>query len=172
MSMSWVVEKLGSQHDREAFSCGQELLDNFLKRLATQYRKKNLGQTYVAVLPDKRVIGYYTISTSRVDFENVPQVLSKQYPQIPIPVVLLGRLAVDKSFQGQGVGKTLLVKALRQAAELSDAVGIAAVEVHAIDEAARRFYLKYGFTPLADDQHHLYLPIKTIRKLIEEGGAP
>ena len=169
--MAWAVEKLGTQHDREGFDCGHELLDNFLKRFATQYRKKNLGQTYVAVLPDKRVAGYYTISTSRVDFENVPEDVRRKYPQIPIPVVLLGRLAVDKAFQGQGVGKTLLVKALRQAAELSDAVGIAAVEVHAIDDAARRFYLKYGFTPLADDQHHLYLPIKTIKKLVEEGGA-
>jgi len=166
--MCWVVERLDSGHDRESFDCGQELLNNFLKRLATQYRKKNLGQTYVAVLPDRRVIGYYTISTSRVDFENVPDDLSKQYPQIPIPVVLLGRLAVDKACQGRGFGRTLLVKALRQAAELSEAVGIAAVEVHAIDQAARGFYLKYGFTPLADDQHHLYLPIKTIKKLTEE----
>jgi GNAT superfamily N-acetyltransferase len=164
--MSWVVEKLSSEHDRESFDCGQELLDNFLKHLATQYRKKNLGQTYVAVTPDKRVIGYYTLSTSRVDFDNVPDDLRRQYPHIPIPVVLLGRLAVDRSFQGQGLGKALLVKALRQAAEVSDAVGIAAVEVHAIDDEARSFYLKYGFTSLADDPHHLYLPIRTIKRLL------
>jgi len=164
--MSWVVEKLSSDHERESFDCGRELLNNFLKRLASQYRKKNLGQTYVAVTPDKRVIGYYTISTSRVDFDNVPDHLRRQVPQIPIPVILLGRLAVDKAFQGKGVGKTLLVKALRQAAQLSDAVGVAAVEVDAIDDQAGSFYLKYGFTSLSDDQHHLYIPIRTIKKLL------
>ncbi len=166
--MGWVVEKLSSDHQREAFDCGKELLNNFLKKLATQYRKKNLGQTYVVAAPGKRVIGYYTISTSRVGFDDVPDDLRRQYPQIPIPVVLLGRLAVDKSFHGQGAGKTLLVKALRQAAQVADTVGIAAVEVHAIDDEARAFYLKYGFTCLADDQHHLYLPIKTIKRLLEQ----
>lgn len=169
--MSWVVEKLSSDHDRDPFDCGKELLNNFLKRMATQYRKKNLGQTYVIATPDKRVIGYYTISTSRVDFENVPDDLRRHYPQIPIPVVLLGRLAVDKAFQGQGVGKTLLVKALRQASKVAGTVGVAAVEVHALDDEARGFYLKYGFTSLVDDPHHLYLPIKTIMKLPEEGAT-
>ncbi len=166
--MGWVVEKLSSDHHRESFDCGRELLNNFLTRLASQYRKKNLGQTYVVATPDKRVVGYYTISTSRVDFDNVPDDLRRQYPQIPIPVVLLGRLAVDKAFQGRGVGKTLLVKALRQAAELSDTIGIAAVEVHALDDQARAFYLKYGFTSLSDDQQHLYLPIRTIKRLLEQ----
>lgn len=164
----WVVEKLSSEHERESFDCGKELLNNFLKQLATQYRKKNLGQTYVVATPNRRVIGYYTISTSRVDFDNVPDDLRRKYPQLPIPVILLGRLAADKAFQGQGVGKTLLVKALRQAAQLSDTVGVAAVEVHAIDDDARNFYLKYGFTPLMDDQLHLYLPIKTIHTLLEQ----
>ena len=169
--MGWVVEKLSSDHERESFDCGKELLNNFLKRLATQYRKKNLGQTYVVATPDRRAIGYYTISTSRVDFDNVPDDLRRQYPQIPIPVVLLGRLAVDKVFQGQGVGKTLLVTAVRQAGELAETVGIAAVEVHAIDDEARGFYLKYGFTSLADDQHHLYLPIRTIKKLLQQDAT-
>jgi GNAT superfamily N-acetyltransferase len=165
--MSWAVEKLSSGHDRKSFDCGNELLNNFLQRLASQYSRKNLGRTYVALTPDNQVIGYYTISTNRVDFENVPDDLARHYPPIPIPVVLLGRLAVDKRFQGRGVGRLLLVKALRQAAELSDAIGIAAVEVHAIDNQARSFYLRYGFTSLLDDRHHLYLPLKTIRKLIE-----
>jgi GNAT superfamily N-acetyltransferase len=165
--VSWTVEKLSSEHDRTSFDCGNDLLNNFIQKLASQYSRKNLGRTYVATMQDKQVVGYYTISTSRVDFENVPEELARHYPGIPIPVVLLGRLAVDKRFQRQGVGKLLLVRALRQAAELSEAVGIAAVEVHAVDNEARHFYLKYGFTALLDDQHHLYLPVKTIKKLIE-----
>ena len=83
------------------------------------------------------------------------------------PSWYLGTLGVDPAFQGRGVGKTLLVKALRQAAELSDKIGIAAVEVHALDEEARSFYLKYGFTSLIDDRNHLYLPTKTIKRIVE-----
>jgi len=168
--MAWIVERLDSRHNRESFDCGKDLLNNFIRKLATQYRKKNLGQTYVAVGPDMRVIGYYTISTSHVDFEQVPDELRRRFPEIPIPVVLLGRLAVDNAFKGQGLGKTLLVKALRQAGELSEKIGIAAVEVHAVDEESRNFYLKYGFTELIDDRHHLYLPIKkikTIKKIMQ-----
>ncbi len=163
--MTWAIEKLNSEHRREDFDCGQELLNNFIKYLATQYRQKNLGQTYVSATADQRVVGYYTLSTSRVDFQNVPDDLKKRFPEIPIPVVLLGRLAVDRTVQGQGLGKTLLVRALRQSAELSESIGIAAVEVHALDDQAREFYLKYGFTELHDDRFHLYLPIKMIKKL-------
>lgn len=165
--MTWEVEKLRAEHERESFDCGKELLNNFLKRLAGQYRKKNLGQTYVMATPEHRVVGYYTISTSRVDFDNVPSELRRQYPPIPIPVALLGRLAVDRAYQGRGVGRALLVNALRRAADVADVMGLAAVEVHALDDEARSFYLKYGFTSLIDDRHHLYLPIKTIKHLIE-----
>lgn len=164
--MDWVVEQLSSEHDRASFDCGKDLLNNFIRHFATQYRKKNLGQTYVVAGPDKRVLGYYTLSTSRVDFENVPETLTRTYPRIPIPVILLGRLAVDKTAQNQGLGKTLLVKALRQAAGLADEIGVAAVEVDAVDDEARGFYLRYGFTSLIDDPRHLYLPIKTIKKLL------
>ena len=166
--MSWVIEKLSSEHKKDTFDCGREPLNNFIQKFAGQYRKKNLGQTYVATLPDKRVIGYYTISTSRVDFQTIPADLRKRFPEIPIPVILLGRLAVDKTHRGQGLGKTLLVKALRQAVDLSQIIGIAAVEVHALDDQARDFYQKYGFTSLVDDHHHLYMPIKTISKLLTE----
>ena len=100
-------------------------------------------------------------------FENIPDDFRRRLPQVPVPVVLLGRLAVDNASKGRGLGKALLVTALRQAAALSDTIGIAAVEVDAIDDDARTFYLKYGFTSLKDDRHHLYLPIKTIKSLTE-----
>jgi GNAT superfamily N-acetyltransferase len=86
-------------------------------------------------------------------------------PKIAVPVVLLGRLAVDRTVQGQGLGAHLLIDALRRTECLAEAVGIRAVEVDAIDDAARRFYLKFGFGPLADDPNHLFLPLHVIRKL-------
>lgn len=165
--MNWVIAKLSSQHDRSSFDCGKPQLNNFIQKLATQYRRRNLGQTYVAVSSANCVIGYYTISTSRVDFANVPDDLRRRFPQIPIPVVLLARLAVDNTYKGHGLGRALLVTALRQAAALSDTIGIAAVEVDAIDDEARSFYRNYGFTSLRDDPRHLYLPIQVIKRSAE-----
>ena len=83
----------------------------------------------------------------------------------PVPVACLGRLAVNLAAQGKNLGKTLLLDALGRCAKMSADVALYAVEVQAIDEQARNFYLKYGFVPLADDPHHLYLSIKAIKKL-------
>lgn len=109
----------------------------------------------------KCVAGCYILSSSAVCFEDVPAKL----PRYPIPVVHLGRLAVDKSFQGRRLGELLLMDALRRAQQVSDAIGVFAVEVVAIHEQARRFYEKYGFVSLKDDPNHLYMEMKLIRKL-------
>jgi GNAT superfamily N-acetyltransferase len=88
--------------------------------------------------------------------------MAKRLPRHPVPVVLLARLAVDLEAQGQGLGEGLLVDALERTVGLSNALGLHAVEVEAIDDAARSFYGKYGFVPLLDDERHLYLPVATI----------
>lgn len=80
-------------------------------------------------------------------------------------MVLLGRLAVDRSVRGQGLGQHLLIDALRRVAHISEHIGVRAVEVESIDDHARQFYLKFGFVPLLDDQQHLFLPMQVIRKL-------
>jgi GNAT superfamily N-acetyltransferase len=121
-----------------------------------------LGRTFVAVKPgDPTIIGYYTIANGAVRFDTVPEKL----PRYPIPVAHLGRLAVDKQAKGQGVGAFLLLGALRRIAQVADQLGIYAVEVYALNESAKQFYLKYGFTPLNDDPLPLYLSMKKIRKL-------
>jgi GNAT superfamily N-acetyltransferase len=167
--MAWVIEKLASHHDRAGFDSGQALLDNFLKNLAGQHARRDVGQTYVAVEPgDPRVIGYFTIATSAIEFEKLPSPLGKGLPRTNVPVVLLGRLAVDRPLQGQGLGKFLLFKALRKIVMLASEVGIRAVEVHAIDDAAKSFYLKYGFVPLVDHERHLFLPMGYLRRVMGE----
>ena len=110
-------------------------------------------------------MGYYAVSNHQVNFDALPEDLAKGLPTIDIPVVLLGRLAVDRSVQGQGLGEYLLIDALRRATHVSEHIGTRAVEVHALDEAARRFYLKHGFVPLRDDRQHLFLPMQAIRRL-------
>jgi GNAT superfamily N-acetyltransferase len=159
----WQIEPLDRSHEREEFCCGKAPLDEFLRALVSQYEKRRLGRTYVAVLPpQKRVWGYYTLASGSVPFQNLPKEIAKKLPKHPVPVVHLGRLAVDQSVHGQGLGKELLKDALQRCLALADQLGIFAVEVLAIDATARDFYTRYGFQPLPDHDLHLFLPLKTI----------
>ena len=156
------IEKLSSHHDRRNFDCGVEELNSYLQKYSSQHERKGVGRTYVATeLNDSRVLGYYTISSSAIAFDAVPENL----PRHPVPVALIGRLAVDKTARGYRLGETLLLHALRLAHHAAKIVGIYAVVVDALDESARSFYLKYGFNELTDDRLHLYLPMKVIEKL-------
>ncbi len=159
----WCVERLGRAHERSAFSCGRESLDAFLRTLVNQYEKRRLGRTYVVVRPgEERVLGYYTLASGSVSFEKLPKKAAKKLPRHPVPVVLLARLAIDQSAQGQGLGGFLLADALRRCLVLAAQLGVHAVEVDALDEQAKAFYEKYGFVALQDNPLHLYLPIATL----------
>jgi GNAT superfamily N-acetyltransferase len=162
----WTISRLGKAHDRSAFDCGQPTLNDWLKQRASQFDRRDLSRTYVATrVGEALVLGYYAISTHRVIYDDLPPFEAKGLPRLDVPVVLIGRLAVDQSVQGEGLGALLLVDALRRSLRISEQVGIRAVEVDALDEAARRFYLKFGFRALRDDPRHLFLPLHEIRKL-------
>ncbi len=166
MTIAWTVERLGKNHEREHFDCGNDLLNVWLKQRAGQFDRRDLARTFVAVRPGENVVcGYYAVSSHSVRFESLPADEAKGLPHLDVPVMLLGRLAVDNSVQGQGLGGHLLIDVLRRAQHLAEHVGIRAVEVDAIDEAARTFYLRYGFLELQDDPRHLFLPMSVIRKL-------
>ena len=163
---TWTIRRLNKSHDRSAFDCGQSMLNEWLKDRAGQFDRRDLSRTFVATRPNKlAVAGYYAISSHRVVYEILPDAETKGLPRLDVPVVLIGRLAVDRSEQGAGLGSLLLVDALRRSAAISEQVGIRAVEVDAIDDAARCFYLKFGFRPLLDDPRHLFLAMHEIRKL-------
>lgn len=164
---SWIIEKLDKRHDRAAFSCGVESLDDYLRRFAGQNEKSGISQHFVAVATagDSRILGYYALSAGSVAFDRVPDALRKRLPRYPIPVAHLARLAVDQSMQGHGLGEDLLIDALSRIMHAADEVGIHAVEVVAVNDSARRFYAKYGFTAMVDDERHLYLPLSAVRKL-------
>lgn len=163
--MSWSIVRLTRSHDRSQFRCGLPSLDTFLRELASQYEKRNLGRTYVLVPDDEaRVLGYYTLASGAIAFETLPA--GRNLPRHPIPVILLGRLAVDTSVRGQGLGERLLLDALSRCLDLAEPLGIHAVEVHAIDGAAEAFYRRYGFAALRDDPHHLYLPLRHVRSAL------
>lgn len=164
---SWIIEKLDKRHDRAAFSCGVDDLDDYLHRFAGQNEKTGISQHFVAVATagDAKILGYYALSAGSVAFEVVPENLKKRLPRYPIPVAHLGRLAVDQSVLGHGLGEDMLIDALARIMRVADEIGIHAVEVVAINDSARRFYLKYGFVSLVDDEQHLYLPMSAVRKL-------
>jgi len=162
MTQTFIITPLTASHDRSEFDCGEESLNDFLKRFARQNNEKGLGRTYVAVKHGEiSICGYYTIASGALNFDTVPENL----PRYPIPVVHLGRLAVDESMKGQNLGKALLADALKRAVSIADQMGVYAVEVYALTETARNFYLKFGFSELLDDRLHLYMTIKKIRKL-------
>lgn len=162
----WTIRRLEKWHDRSAFNCGHPLLDEWLSDRAGQFDRRDLSRTFVATRSEElSVCGYYALSTHRVIYDALPAVEAKALPRLDVPVVLIGRLAVDRTVRGQGLGSVLLIDALRRALQISEQIGIRAVEVDAIDDAARRFYLKFGFRPLLDDPRHLFLPLHVIRKL-------
>jgi predicted GNAT family N-acyltransferase len=157
-----IIERLSPHHDRHDFDCGVEELNSYLQRYSGQHERKGIGRTYVATKDgETRVLGYYTISSSAVAFDAVPENL----PRYPVPVALIGRLAVDSIARSQRLGETLLIHALRSAQRAAKIVGIYAVVVDALDESAKSFYLRYGFNELSDDRLHLYLPMKAIERL-------
>jgi GNAT superfamily N-acetyltransferase len=160
---NWTIARLGRDHDRAAFDCGHAALNDWLKQRAGQFDQRDLARTYVAVRGQERaVLGYYAISSHLVRRGDLPEDQAKGLPRIDVPVVLLGRLAIDRGVQGQGLGSLLLIDALRRAEQL----GIRAIEVDAIDHAARKFYEKFGFVALLDNSQHLFLPMSIVRKLV------
>ena len=167
MAEEWRIERLGKGHLRATFDSGNQALDRFLHKYARQNDALGLGRTYVAVRsgdPEARVVAYYTLSSGSLDLVDLPSEARHRLPRYPVPVIHLGRLAVDRSAQGQGLGSLLLASALERAYFASQAIGALAVEVLAVDEAARSFYLKHGFQELVDDRLHLYLPMRTLSK--------
>jgi GNAT superfamily N-acetyltransferase len=164
--IKWRIEKLASGHDRAAFDCGKQPLNDFIQKYAGQNRRLGVSQTYVAIRPgSNRVEGYYAISSGAVLFATLPDETRKGLPRYPVPVAHIGRLAVEKTAQGKGLGRVLLLDAMERILRAADFIGIHAIEVWAKDDEAKRFYLKYGFVPLLDDPFHLYISIKTIGKL-------
>lgn len=164
---SYRVESLSQDHDRSHFSCGNPQLDEYLRKFVNQDRKRYATAAYVLVRQgDPTVCGYYTLSSLSIDPGELPEETIKQLPRYPaIPATLLGRLALDQSCQGEGLGEFLLMHALKLSLSQADKVGAAAVVVDAINDAASRFYQHFGFIPFPDQPDRLFIPMKTIKQL-------
>jgi len=167
--MNGLTENLNSSHRKKEFSCGKDMLDNYLQKQANQDIKRKLSACFV--LNDKEtnlLKGYYTLANNSIPQNLIPTEFQKKLPKsyASIPTTLLGRLAIDNRFQGKGVGKLLLIDALNRSYEISKSIGSFAVIVDPIDEDAEKFYDKYGFINLPDSGK-MFLPMNTIKTLFE-----
>ena len=158
------IEVLSKLHDRSSFDCGVESLNDFIKKYAFQYQKKNICQVFVTTIASK-VTGFYTLSPKSINISVLPKKEAKKLPKHPVLVIHLGRLAVCESVKGKGLGEFLLMDAIARVLKVSQDIGAYALEVVAINEKAASFYGRYGFQSLQDDMLHMFLSIKTIRKL-------
>jgi GNAT superfamily N-acetyltransferase len=157
------VEALARTHDVSQFECGTHAsLNEWLKRFAWVNQQNESSRTYV-VHRANRVVAYYSVASSSVRREEAPARIAKGLANHPIPVILLTRLAVDKAEQGTGLGSAMLKDALIRIAGAADIVGARAVLVHAIDEPAARFYMRFGFERSRVSDLHLMLLMKDLR---------
>ncbi|EAT59627.1 GNAT family N-acetyltransferase [Chlorobium ferrooxidans] len=159
------VEKLTSAHAVEDFECGSKELDRFLARYALVNQRADSSATYVG-LSDKSIIGFYTLTVGKVNYDDAPDRLTKGLAHYPIPIMLLARLAVSKNRQNQGIGSGLLKDAMRRTIQAADIVGIRAIAAHAKDDQARQFYEHFDFISSPTDPYHLLLLLKDVRSAI------
>lgn len=145
------IEPLSDFHDRNAFSCGNDGLDRYLRQQAGQDSRRGIASVFVASEVDRppKVLGYFTLSAAAIAPQNLPIELARRLPRQMMPAALIGRLAVDSSVARRGLGSVLLVNAINRAMFAAETVAMWAVVVDPIDDTARAFYAAFGFRTLA-----------------------
>jgi GNAT superfamily N-acetyltransferase len=159
------IEKLRRDHPIDAFDCGQELLNQWLRKHALQNQGAGAAQSYVGLMSGV-VIGYYSLAVGQIEYIDAPERLRKGLARHPVPIMLLARLAVDKNWQKNGVGRALLRDAVLRTLQAAEIAGIRALAVHAKDDAARRYYEQFDFEASPADPLHLLVLLKDVRKRV------
>jgi len=159
-----IIELLNSNHNRSDFQCGVIALDNYIRKQARQDVKRRISQVFVTTDFNSpfTINGYYTLSTLSIELSDLPEDVVKKLPRHPIPAALIGRLAVNLNEQGQGIGKMLLVDAIKRTLSVSSEIAIYAIVVDAIDDKAKQFYQRFGFILFSAESNRLFLPLKSV----------
>ena len=158
-------EKLRADHDLSEFTCGEASLDDWLRRRALLNEESGASRCYVVCASRKKVVGYYALAVGAIAHEQAPGRVKRNMPD-PVPVIVLGRLAVDKTFQSRGLGPALLRDAILRTLQAADIAGIRAILVHAISDKARRFYEAHGFVSSPIDQMTLMITVADAAKAL------
>lgn len=168
----WHEEPIAKKHNRETFDCGDAALNDFLRRYARQTHEQGGAKTFLAVRDDDAtlVLGFYCLSPASVEFSRAADVVKRGLARHDVPVFRLGRLAVDKSVQGKGLGGQLLLAAGRRCLRASQEVGGVALLIDAKNESIAEWYASYGALPLLDTPLSLLLPLAIIHKALEAAG--
>ena len=166
----FVIEPLVKAHKRAAFSCGNELLDRYIREQARREQERRVARVYVLRhIPTDQPAGYHTLSASAVETRALPPEIANRLPRYEAqPVILLGRLARDLRFRGQGIGELLLRDALERSLEAHQQVGAIAVVVDAIDDHAASFYEAYGFIRLLGAASRHFIAVGTIAQAVSQ----
>lgn len=167
-----------AKHDRAAFSCGIEQVDNFLRRTANKLSKADNVRTFVMVGSSGELIGFYAVNAHAVDYDDLPAKFARTRPAHGnIPAAYISMIGVDSKFQGRGYGGDLLLDCLTRLARAAEDLGIALVMLDVLDcgdpekvSKRKKLYVGYGFEPLPSNGLRLFLPMATVRTLIEAGG--
>jgi predicted N-acetyltransferase YhbS len=162
------VEKLNRRHAVETFACGKPELDRFLIGQALQAQQAGSAQTFVA-LSGEMVIGYTSLVVGEVRHAEAPERVAQGMPRLPMPLLVLARLAVDHGWHGRRIGAGLMLDAFERTLHVADLAGVRALAVHAKDESAAAFYRRFGFAPSPTDDRHLLMIVRDIRAAA--GGA-
>ena len=154
---------LDSAQDRAAFRSDSDPLNRYLREQVTQDIRRRVAACFVALADGQRIAGYYTLASASLLLTDLPASTGKKLPRYPtVPVVRMGRLAVDQAFEGQGLGGALLADALDRASRSE--IAAFALMVDAKDEAAAAFYRHHGFIVLPDSPLSLFLPLATVQR--------
>jgi len=160
------IELLAKSHDREGFDCGSELLNLFLKQTARQHAERGISRTFVLVdenaAAPKPILGFFSLNICQIKATSLAPAEAKKLPR-EVSGVRLGRLAVSKAQQRQGIGKALLVAAMGKFMEIFNSAGGIGLFVDAKDQDVKRYYEQFGFIPMPSNELELFLPMKTIQ---------
>jgi len=168
---AWHEEPISKKHDREAFDCGDEALNEFLRRYARKSHERGGAKTFLAIGDaDKSVLGFYSLSPASVDYARAPEIVRRGLARHDVPGFRLARLAVDLRWQGRGIGGQLLLAAGRRCLLAAAEVGGIVLVIDAKNERVAAWYASYGAVPLLDAPLTLLLPLATIQDALKRAG--
>ena len=153
-------------HELVDFNSGEPSLDEWLKKRAIKNHASGASRCFV-ISDDKEVVGYYCLSAGAISRESVPKAMRRNMPD-PLPVLVLGRLAIDKKYHNKGLGSALLRDAMIRSISVARDAGVFAILVHFISEQAKRFYMSRGFVESLIQPMTLFMTIETIRLVLSE----
>ena len=158
--MEYLIRPLDAGIDTASFRCGSEPLDDYIRRYASQDVRKNVSRVFIATPENgsKKLAGFFTLSAGSVSCSSLPTSLARKLPRYPVPVALIGRLAVDNESQGQGLGSILLADACQKVSQASTVLAVVGIIVDAKDDKSISFYKHFGFIPLPGQADRLLLP--------------